>query len=83
MSAIKRIFADLRTRPELLPLVVLCSFATTFAGYTVYRNVMLRPDQQSRDGRQLTNWEHDQLAQGKHYDSVALLLQKEGKAEGK
>jgi hypothetical protein len=77
MAAIKRIFTDIRTRPELLPLAVLCTFASAFAGYTVYRNVMLRPDQQSRDGRQLTNWEHEQLAQGKHYDSVALLLQKE------
>eukprot|EP00730_Choanoeca_flexa_P015662 TRINITY_DN7241_c0_g1_i1.p1 TRINITY_DN7241_c0_g1~~TRINITY_DN7241_c0_g1_i1.p1 ORF type:complete len:116 (+),score=22.20 TRINITY_DN7241_c0_g1_i1:1-348(+) len=77
MSAIKHFLHDMRTKPELLPLGVLCTFASCFAGYTVYRNILLRPDAQARNGRSLTNWEHQQLEQGKHYDRVTLLGQQE------
>ena len=76
MGALKRMIGDFRSKPELLPLVLLCSFASGFAAFTVYRNVFLRPDQ-SRHGRGLTNWELEQLNKGKHYDAVARMLEEQ------
>ena len=34
MGALKRMIGDFRSKPELLPLVLLCSFASGFAAFT-------------------------------------------------
>ena len=82
MSALRSLFQDLKSKPEIRPLAVLLTFASCFGIYTVYYNVFLRADQvRSHEG--LSNYDAKLLERGQHYDAVAQLLQREGKEKEK
>eukprot|EP01147_Barroeca_monosierra_P001691 gene1691-4816_t len=76
---IRYIISTVKKYPEITPLLVVCSFASTFGIYSLTRFVTHNPE--TTPNHRQTNWERTQMEQGRSPDRVLQLIQDQAAAK--